>query len=336
MPTEIPKDTYWEKKVFQINNAESFRNIALEVFDFQFQYNSLYQEYCTALHKQPGRVNSINEIPFLPITFFKTHQVKTTAFDPQLVFESSGTSGMTTSTHYVKSSQLYETSFSNCFEQFFGIIEGYCVLGLLPSYLERKNSSLVYMVSWLIEHSKNALSGFYLYDFKKLSQTLQKASCLGQKVILFGVTYALLDFAEQYSQPLENVLIVETGGMKGRKEEMIKQELYTHLKKAFGISQIYSEYGMTELLSQGYALEGIFKTPPWMKILLRDETDPFAITESTDKPITGAVNVIDLANIYSCCFIATDDLGRLHPDNSFELSGRMDNSDIRGCSLMVV
>ena len=332
MHMEIPKGKELEKKVFAISNEKQFRLIALEVYRFQFYNNPLYNEYCKAVRLTPANVNEIEKIPFLPVSFFKTHRVETTAFRPELEFRSSGTTGSTTSKHFVKDASVYEKSFLEGFKRFYGNIEDYCVLGLLPSYLERGNSSLVYMVEHLIEASKKQESGFYLHDFEKLNGTLQFLESSHQKTILIGVTYALLDFGSQYRSRLNTTIIMETGGMKGRGREMTKVELNEGLKQLFGVSHIHSEYGMTELLSQAYGIDGIMRCPPWMKVFLRDETDPFAVfTEGT-----GAINVVDLANLYSCSFIATEDAGRREAGGGFEVLGRMDNSDARGCSLMVV
>ena len=335
MKGEIPKTGELEEKVFSINNEEAFASIALEVYRFQYSNNPVYQSYCNIIGRTPAFVQAIEQIPFLPISFFKTHKIVSTSFEPQLVFKSSGTTGTIQSAHYVKKAGLYEKSFLTCFEQFFGKVENYCVVGLLPSYLERGQSSLVYMVDHLIKKSKHSQSGFYLYDFEKLAKALKDLESSGQKTILFGVTYALLDFAAQFPLSLKNTIIMETGGMKGRRKEMTRHELYEDLKKAFGIAEIHSEYGMTELLSQGYAVNGLFRTPAWMKMVLRDETDPLSwIPQHT--AASGALNVIDLANIYSCSFIATDDIGKRHADGSLEVLGRIDNSDIRGCSLMAM
>jgi len=335
MNGEIPKTAELEEKVFAINNEEAFRSIALEVYHFQYHNNLVYQRFCRALGKTPDSVQQMEQIPFLPISFFKSHAIVSTSFEPQLIFKSSGTTGTATSTHYVKKAALYEKSFFTCFDKFYGAVEDYCVLGLLPSYLERGHSSLVYMVQQLIEKSGHSSSGFYLYDLEKLYITLQALEKAGQQTILFGVTYALLDFAAQYPMALKNTIVMETGGMKGRKKELTRAELYGELQKAFGLSEIHSEYGMTELLSQGYSINGLFQTPPWMKILIRDETDPLSLIHPAIKA-TGAINVIDLANLYSCSFIATEDVGKMHGNGSFEVLGRMDNSDIRGCSLMVM
>jgi hypothetical protein len=307
----------------------------LDVYHFQFANNWLYQEYCQTIGRTPGKVNQMEEIPFLPISFFKSHQVTTTAFEPELIFKSSGTTGMTSSTHFVKSAELYEKSFFTSFEHFYGPVSNYAIIGLLPSYLERGQSSLVYMVDQLIKASGKKESGFYLHDFERLHESLFQLEASGQKTILIGVTYALLDFAARFPMQLKHTLIMETGGMKGRRKEMIRSELYDLLRDAFGVPHIHSEYGMTELLSQAYSIDGLFKCPDWMKILLRDETDPFDVTTDPQERSSGVINVIDLANIYSCSFIATEDLGKLHEDHSFEVLGRLDNSDIRGCSLLV-
>lgn len=328
---EIPKVKSLEQKVFSINNEEAFGKIALEVFNFQYHNNSVYQQYCKLIHRNPAQVNALHNIPFLPISFFKSHEVKAGDFEADAVFESSGTTGANTSRHYVKDLSVYEQSFLACFNEFYGHPEDYCILGLLPSYLERKNSSLVYMVNRLIQRSGHPLSGFYLHDLEKLSGTLQQLEKTEQKTILFGVTYALLDFAEKFPVQLNHSTIIETGGMKGRKKEITRAELNDMIKNSFGLSRVDSEYGMTELLSQAYAIDGNFRCPPWMRILLRDETDPFA-----PAPITGVINVIDLANINSCSFIATEDLGRRNADGSIEILGRLDSSDVRGCSLLAL
>jgi hypothetical protein len=332
MHVEIPKNTELEEKVFSIDNEKQFSSIALGVYHFQFANNPLYREYCMAVHRTPETVLLIEDIPFLPISFFKTHEVRTTNFEAALLFRSSGTTGMATSAHFVKKPALYEKSFRLCFEQFYGTPAGYCILGLLPSYLERGQSSLVYMVDRLIHESGHPRSGFYLNDLERLAATLDELEGAGQKVLLIGVTYALLDFARRFPRILKNTIVMETGGMKGRQKEMTRPELYAELREGFGIEAVHSEYGMTELLSQAYAVNGIFRSPGWMKLLLRDETDPFALKIKG----TGAVNVIDLANLYSCSFIATEDIGRIAADGSFEILGRMDHSDVRGCSLLAI
>lgn len=332
---EIPEAKELEQKVFAITNEKQFSSIALEVYQFQFNSNLVYGDYCRALRRTPELVKEIAQIPFLPISFFKTHPIKTTAFEAELVFKSSGTTGMLTSHHYVKDPQLYIKSFSEGFRNFYGEIKEYCIIGLLPSYLERGNSSLVYMVDHLIKESGHADSGFYLYEFEKLDGVLKKLENAGQKTILIGVTYALLDFGSAFPQQLKNTIIMETGGMKGRGRELTRAELYENLRNIFGVEHIHSEYGMTELLSQAYGIDGKMKAPAWMKFFLRDETDPFFIYDTMQSK-SGAINIIDLANLYSCSFIATEDVGRTFTDRNLEILGRMDNSDIRGCSLMVV
>lgn len=324
-----------EKLIFQ--KDLDFEKTALELFGFQYNNNVLYKQYVDALGIPVSQVRKIDQIPFLPIRFFKTHTITTTQFEAGVVFESSGTTQTINSKHFVKDVSLYEQSFFNGFNTFYGNAADWCVLGLLPSYLERENSSLVYMVQKLIEKSSNPHSGFYLEDFESLSQTLMLLESNGQKTILIGVTFALLDFAEKFPIPLKHTIVMETGGMKGRRKEMIRHEVHEILKQQFSINSIHSEYGMSELLSQAYSKAGgIFQTPHWMRVLLREMEDPLAIkTMQTDKT-SGLINIIDLANIYSCSFIATDDLGVLHYDNRFEVTGRMDNSDIRGCSLLAV
>lgn len=334
MTGDLPKSFVQENEVFGINNEESFRSIALAVFHFQYANNPVYRQFCSLLSRSPDNVFTIEEIPFLPIEVFKTQTVLAEGQIAKLIFESSGTTGAQTSRHFVARPDLYRKSFLTTFQTFFGQPDRYCILGLLPSYLERGNSSLVYMVQALIEASGHALSGFYLHDYSRLAATLQTLENNSQATILFGVSYALLDFAAAFPQHLQHTLIVETGGMKGRKKEMTRLELHDALKSAFDSSAIYSEYGMTELLSQAYGKGGEMNTPPWMRILLRDEADPLQVSAVPGS--AGGINVIDLANIYSCSFIATGDAGRLHGNGSFEILGRLDNSDVRGCSLMVI
>lgn len=331
MMPEIPKPDNLEEEVFRITNEKQFRQIAREVFRRQYFGTAIYRAYCDAIGKTPASVSSIETIPFLPISFFKSHAVKNGNFEPVTLFQSSGTTGMTTSRHYIKDLSLYEKSFLACFEQFYGKPEAFCILGLLPSYLEQGSSSLVYMVDTLIKKSGHPQSGFYLYDHDKLHATLSQLEASGQPSILFGVTYALLDFAANHALPLKHTIVIETGGMKGRKKERTKAELYQQIRTAFSLPHVHAEYGMTELLSQAYAINGIYRSPAWMRIVLRDETDPFCLGGTS-----GAINVIDLANLHSCSFIATEDLGKLHPEGSFEVLGRMDNTDIRGCSQLAL
>jgi hypothetical protein len=322
-------------KLFE-NDPASFEERALAVFYFQYENNSLYHDYCN-LFKKGLRPALITEIPFLPISFFKTHNVKTTVFDPEITFESSGTTGMKPSRHLVRSASIYEESFMRAFNSAYGDPGSYCILGLLPSYLERKNSSLVYMVQKLMEKSGHSLNGFFLDNQQELKDRLVKLEATNQKTILFGVSYALVDFAGNLPLSLSHTTIIETGGMKGRKKEILRSELHEELKKAFETDQVHSEYGMTELLSQAYAKkDGIYHCPSTMKVLVREEDDPGLIIAKTSLPKQGGINVIDLANIYSCSFIETEDLGKLYPDGSFEVAGRLDHSDIRGCSLMVI
>ncbi len=322
----------WNHKVFRVN-GENFESLALEAFRFQSENNPVYSDYLRALGLNPSSIQTIENIPYLPVCFFKSHAIKTSFFEPETVFESSGTTGSINSKHQVKDLSLYEESFTRGFELFYGAVSEWCVIGLLPSYLERKNSSLVYMVEKLIQLSGHSQSGFYLHEFDRLYETLAALEKKQQKTLLIGVTFALLDFAEKYSLPLQHTVVMETGGMKGRRKEMIRQEVHQLLKTAFQLPVIQAEYGMTELLSQAYSkVDGIFSSPPWMKILVRDEEDPFIVKRTG----SGTINVIDLANFYSCSFIATDDVGKVHADGSFEVLGRIDGSDLRGCSLMVI
>ncbi|MBD0376028.1 MAG: acyl transferase [Flavisolibacter sp.] len=335
MPVELPKAEYLEQQVFRTHNEDTFYQIALSVFQFQYHNNPVYRQFCTLLNKGPEVVNEITDIPFLPISFFKTKEIKNTEFEPELIFQSSTTTGSVPSRHFIKKESLYRQSFLHNFELFYGAVQQYTILGLLPSYLERGNSSLVYMVQELIHLSKHPMSDFYLYDFNKLYNTLTALEKQRQKTLLIGVTYALLEFAQSFSLPLQHTIVMETGGMKGRREEWTRSEVHAALQQAFSLNAVHSEYGMTELLSQAYAFkEGIFSAPEQMRILLREEDDPYALYLKVQKPASGAINIIDLANLYSCSFLATDDRGRLHPDGTFEVLGRLDNSDIRGCSLL--
>ena len=322
--------------IFNVKSGD-FLSLALKIFRHQAAENPVYRSYLAALSREVSTVNSLDNIPFLPIRFFKTHRVVSgEAGELGSVFESSATTGLNVSRHYVKDLHLYEESFFRNFEMNYGPARDLCIIGLLPSYLERKNSSLVYMVDHLIKRSAHTESGFYLNEFGLLTETLQCLEIKKQKTLLIGVSFALLDFAEQYPSPFQHTIVMETGGMKGRREELIREELHSRLKKAFGLGCIHSEYGMTELLSQAYSPEdGIFRAPPWMHVMARDEEDPLSIRIPGDRPVSGALNIIDLANIHSCSFIATDDIGRVHPDGRFEVLGRMDGSDLRGCSLMI-
>lgn len=327
----------WNHKIFTLEEKD-FSSLALEIFRYQYLRNPVYKNYVDVLGINSLAIDDYRNIPFLPIRFFKTHQVKTGFFEAAAVFESSGTTETIPSRHFIKELSLYEQSFTEGFKKFYGSPGNYAILGLLPSYLERKNSSLVYMVRELIGHSNCPESGFFLNDHEKLYGHLKKLEERAQKTLLIGVSFALLDFAGQWGFPLKHAIVVETGGMKGRRKEMIRAELHDHLQEAFSLAAIHSEYGMTELVSQAWSAgEGIFHCPSWMRILIRDEDDPLTIKPfSSTNPVSGAINIIDLANIHSCSFIATEDAGSLYPDGSFEILGRLDNSDLRGCSLMVV
>lgn len=320
--------------IFSISNNKQFEKIALKVFRFQYENNSVYREFCQFLNVEKQQVKSIEQIPFLPIQFFKSHEVLSSQEKIQETFTSSGTTGMTTSRHLVTDISLYEESYRKGFSQFYGNIENYTVLALLPSYLDREGSSLIYMVDDLIKLSNHPESGFYLNNYDELIQKLLESDAAGENIILIGVTYALLDLIEKQNFHLKNTIIMETGGMKGKRKEMIREELHELLCKGFGVEAIHSEYGMTELLSQAYSLgNGVFECPNWMQILIRDTEDALSYVGNGK---TGGINVIDLANINSCSFIATQDLGKKQPNNSFEVLGRFDNSDIRGCNLMVL
>lgn len=316
----------------------NFDDLAYRLFNFQYENNPLYHAFVDSLHVPVSSIKEVIDIPFLPIGFFKTQEVKTGLFEPELYFESSGTTHTVQSKHTIKDISLYEQSFRKGFEICYGDIREYVVLGLLPSYLERKNSSLVYMVNDMIQRSGSPESGFYLHEHEKLYHQLLRLEKEKKKTLLIGVTFALLDFAEKYSMQIENAIIMETGGMKGRREEWTREEVHRLLKDKLGVRQIHSEYGMTELLSQAYSKDkGIFYAPPWMKIFLRDERDPLRILPmpGINSSQRGIINIIDLANIHSCAFIATDDAGSIYPDEGFQVLGRTDNSDLRGCSLMV-
>lgn len=320
--------------IFTISSHKQFEKTALKVFRYQYENNKVYKEFCDFLKTDVQKVKSLQQIPFLPIQFFKSHEVVSNTNEIQETFTSSGTTGMITSKHLVTDVSLYEQSYRQAFSQFYGNIEDYAVLALLPSYLERSGSSLIHMVKDLIELSNNEHSGFYLHNYNELITKLIELDNSGQNVILIGVTYALLDLIEKQNFQLKNTIIMETGGMKGRRKEMIREELHQILRNGFGVQNIHSEYGMTELLSQAYSLgNGIFECPSWMHILIRDTEDALSYV---DYGKTGGVNVIDLANINSCSFIATQDLGKKQPNNSFEVLGRFDHADIRGCNLMVI
>lgn len=321
-------------KIFEISTQQEFESIALDIFRFQIEKNPVYRDFCEYLGRTRNKVSSFKEIPFLPIHFFKSKKVVSSKNIEQSIFSSSGTTGQVTSKHYVTDIALYEKSYLEGFKSFYGNVSDYCILALLPSYLERSGSSLIYMVDDLIKKSNHPDSGFYLDEIDVLIEKLIRLDSQGTKILLIGVSFALLDLVEKHQLNLKNTIIMETGGMKGRRKELIREALHDILKKGFGTKTIHSEYGMTELLSQAYSQgNGIFKTPPWMKILIRDTEDPLTLQEIGK---TGGVNVIDLANINSCSFIATQDLGKKYNDESFKILGRFDNSDIRGCNLMVL
>ena len=318
-------------KIFNIQDNDEFERICLELFEFQMDYNPIYSAYSEIILKGKNP-NKLTDIPFLPISFFKEEQIICQGQKIEKIFLSSGTTGHQ-SKHLISDLNIYKSSFHKAFQLFYGDVQDYCILSLLPNYRERDSSSLIYMVDDLIKSSKHSKSGFYLNDYKRLSETISELEENGQKTIVFGVSYALLDLANQFPQQLRNTIIMETGGTKGKRKEYLKEELHKLLKAAFELNNIHSEYGMTELLSQSYSKgNGIFKSPPWKKIFIRDVNDPLSFVE---KEKTGGINVIDLANLYSCPFIATQDLGKLYEDGSFSVLGRFDNSDVRGCNLLI-
>jgi len=322
-----------KRQVFSIKTGQGFNATALEIFQYQAKNCVVYKEFIEGLNMDASMIKAIEQIPFLPIEFFKSHAILNTATPAEVVFTSSGTTGMVTSSHFVSDVSWYIESFRKAFGLFYGDIRNYTILALLPAYLEREGSSLIYMAQDLIKQSENPDSGFFLYDHDKLYQQLKKQQAAQKPTILIGVTFALLDFIDNYTLDFPELIVMETGGMKGRRKEMIREELHDQLCRGFGVKTIHSEYGMTELLSQAYSKgDGIFNCPPWMKVITRDTNDPMALIES-DR--AGGINVIDLANINSCSFIATQDLGKVYVDNSFEVLGRFDNSDIRGCNLLI-
>ena len=323
-----------QNRIFNIQNKYEFTEVALIVFKYQFKNNKVYRSFCDLLYIHPSNITTIEEIPFLPVQFFKNRKVISSLDEVQEIFTSSGTTGSATSKHLVTDINFYRESYLKGFAHFYGNIEEYAVLALLPNYLEREGSSLVFMVDDLIRKSKNLESGFYLDNIQELAKKLIELDKTGQKILLIGVSFALLDLIEMQQFNLKNTIIMETGGMKGRRKELVREELHTTLQKGFGVSKIHSEYGMTELLSQGYSKgDGLFATPPWMKILTRDTEDALTINALGKN---GGINVIDLANYNSCSFIATQDLGKVHQNETFEIIGRFDNSDIRGCNLLVL
>jgi hypothetical protein len=329
MPADLPKAEDWRRKMLAISSEQDRQALMMQAFDIQFTHNRIYQRFCTLLKKTPSEVSSVSDIPYLPISFFKSGEVITGTWKPHDYFQSSGTTGEN-SRHYYPELSLYEASFINGFTHFYGEISNYCILALLPSYIEQGRSSLVYLADRLMQISGHPQNGFYLNNYQELASVLQQLEKQQQPTLLIGVTYALLDFAAAHPMPLRSTMIMETGGMKGRKKEMIREEVHGLLKNAFHLQQIHSEYGMTELFSQAYAkVDGRFSTPPWMKVSVREEDDPMG-----NDHVSGLIHVADLANIHSCCFIATADRGRMHEDGSFEVLGRLDHADVRGCSLM--
>ena len=319
--------------IFKISDSMCFKDLALKIYDFQYKNNGVYKQFCNLIYKNPAKINELNEIPFLPISFFKTKKILSTN-NYEKVFYSSGTSQKIRSKHYISRIELYEKSFLKNFIHNYGKPEEYNIIGLLPNYLENSNSSLIYMVEKLIKLTKSNKSGFYLDDYSKLSKKLIELDIKNErKTILIGVPYALLDLVDFNQFKLKNTIIMETGGMKGKRKEMVKSELHEKLKIGFGVSEIHSEYGMAELLSQAYSKgEGIFESPPWMKIIIRDINDAQNLHFNKK---SGAINIIDLANYNSCSFIATDDMGKSINETEFEVIGRVDNSDVRGCNLLI-
>jgi len=322
----------YKKEILIINSEEEFNSLAINAFLYQYDNNSVYQDYCKHLNIIPHQINKLEQIPFIPIEFFKSHKLISNTDKIETTFESSGTTGMQRSHHHINDLKHYENCFVDTFSKFYGSPDNYVILGLLPSYLERSGSSLVYMVNKLIKLSSNKRSGFYLDEFDSLHETILKLETEKQKYILIGVSFALIDFANTHPINIQSGIVMETGGMKGRRKELTKTELHKFLSKHFKTKNIHSEYGMTELLSQAYSKEnGIFRTPTQMKIMIRDTYDPLSVSKSG----TGAINVIDLANIDSCCFIATSDLGKVQKDGTFSIKGRFDHAEIRGCNLLV-
>lgn len=319
--------------IFQNHGEEQFNRLCLDVFKHQFEHIGIYREFAQYLRKSPDQVNHYTEIPFLPIELFKSHQIMSAQNLPEIVFKSSGTTGMDRSQHFVADIQLYEESFMKAFELFYGPVQDFVILALLPSYVENGDSSLVYMADQLIQLSQQKESGFYLNNYDKLTEQIQLLKTSSKKIILLGVSYALLDITEMGQIDFPELIVMETGGMKGRRKEMVREELHEYLRAGFGVDKIHSEYGMTELLSQAYSRgDGVFQYPPWMKILIRDTNDPLSLMPEGK---SGAINVIDLANYHSASFIATQDLGKIIGKNQFEILGRFDHSDVRGCNLLI-
>ncbi|PQB05834.1 acyl transferase [Aureitalea marina] len=323
----------WIDKIFNHHSDHEFSQLALEIFRYQFEQVAAYNQFCQLVGKTPGSVEHLDEIPFIPIELFKDFAITDEPSSTQMVFSSSGTTGSITSKHFVRDLEIYQLSADLAFRNLVGEPEKIAILALLPAYLERNGSSLIYMVDRLMRQSNHPESGFYLDDLSGLANKLRELDASGQPTLLIGVSFALLDLLDDGPFKLKNTVVMETGGMKGRRKEMVRAELHHELSSGFGVDKIWSEYGMTELLSQAYSKgDGIFCCPPWMKVMTRDPEDPFSWVQGP----TGGINVIDLANVHSCSFIATQDLGRVKEDGAFEVLGRFDQSDIRGCNLMVI
>lgn len=318
---------------FQVEGPESFNALAMDLFHLHVEHNPVYRGFLSGLGVDPATVSRSSEIPSLPIALFRSQRVVLEGQETRLTFTSSGTTGAITSRHELPWPELYEHSFLTSFKSGYGDPTPWRFLALLPAYLERSGSSLVYMAEKLIALSADPLSGTYLYKYDELAAVLRRSEAEGKRTLLLGVPFALLDLAEQYAMPLKHTTIIETGGMKGRRPEIVRDELHRILKEAFQVAAIHSEYGMTELLSQGWSAgNGLYKCPPWMRVQIRDVNDPLAHVANGR---TGGIDVIDLCNIGSCPFISTQDLGRLHDDGSFEVLGRFDQSDVRGCNLLM-
>ncbi len=343
MPLSLISDPALLERPFAIAGTQDFNAFALDLFFLHAESNPVYRGFLKALNIDPANVRDVEDIPFLPIGFFRNQRVLLDGVEPAVTFTSSGTThlrqglggqaGSITSSHHVPWPSLYERSFLTSFTSAYGAPSRWRVLALLPAYLERNGSSLVYMAEKLIGASGDPLSGTYLYQYDRLAEVLAQSEAEAKPTLLLGVTFALLDLAEKHPMPLKHTVVMETGGMKGRRPEIVREELHRILKEAFAITAVHSEYGMTELLSQAWSQgDGFYRCPPWMRVLLREVNDPFARVENGR---TGGIDVIDLCNIASCPFISTQDLGRAHDDGSFEVLGRFDNSDVRGCNLMV-
>ena len=324
----------FREAIFGIMDDSDFMSAVIEILTYQYENNPVYRLFVDSLGRSPWKIKDLKDIPFLPVEFFRNHPVITGRVQVEMIFQSSGTTGTTPGRHFIKDMSLYEESFLKTFRLFYGSPENYIIAALLPSYTERCGSSLVYMADRLIKETDHPLSGFYKDNIDKFLDKIKAKKIRGRKVLIIGVSFALLDLAEKSGTDFPDIILMETGGMKGRRKELVRDELHSLLKSRFNVDTVHSEYGMTELLSQAYSAgNGLFRCPPWMKILIRDPQDPLTIMTEPGK--TGGINIIDLANVNSCAFIATSDLGKLHEDGSFEVLGRFDNSDIRGCNLMV-